>query len=387
MLRPLATVLLTLGCAALARPGAPQARATSARFNEWTVLEMGRPDAVDQYHALCAAGDRLYYAGPRGSFVEIHGRQAKRHPTPTKGNLTVVWGRGPKEVYAVGLDGAAVRWDGRSVRPLGGGMPPVPYRSHPSLAPGKLDLRPEYLWASGPSDVYAAGFPSSLLHFDGVRWSRIALGAEQKIVPSASRLTRAVATPQVGPLWGTGSDDVFVGATEIYVPPREPGKLYLSAAERPQPREPQPVQVRHFDGIDWRRTDVLLRGERWENAGRDPAKPEVVNLPDGGALTRRDAAIYRWSRGEWVKVTTIPTTATSRYWPTWAAAPPNRLFLFGSGARGCEFQYYNGRTWSAIGGPQPELPGSPTAMAMTRDGWVGLLAGPQRQKLWVSRIR
>jgi photosystem II stability/assembly factor-like uncharacterized protein len=71
--------------------------------------------------------------------------------------LWSVWGLTPADLFAVGQNGVAVRWDGRQWRKM---TTPTPY-----VLFG--------LWGTASNDVYAAGIRGTILHFDGTSWSPV----------------------------------------------------------------------------------------------------------------------------------------------------------------------------------------------------------------------
>jgi hypothetical protein len=69
--------------------------------------------------------------------------------------LRAVWGTGPADIFAVGDDGAILRYDG--------------VRWYTMASPTDRMLRT--VWGIGPTEVYAAGEDGVLLRFDGSQWS------------------------------------------------------------------------------------------------------------------------------------------------------------------------------------------------------------------------
>jgi hypothetical protein len=89
------------------------------------------------------------------------------------------------DVFAVGLNGAIVHYDGASWSPMTSGTP--------------NDLTG--IWGNGGSDVFVVGYPSVVLHYDGSLWSTVA----------------SIPDTEYGGLacvWGTSPSDVFAAGYE-----------------------------------------------------------------------------------------------------------------------------------------------------------------------------
>jgi len=71
--------------------------------------------------------------------------------------LWSVWGPSPDEMFAVGQNGVALRWDG------------VQWRRMTTPTPFVLFG----LWGTASNDVYAVGIRSTVLHYDGASWTPI----------------------------------------------------------------------------------------------------------------------------------------------------------------------------------------------------------------------
>jgi hypothetical protein len=68
--------------------------------------------------------------------------------------LVGVWGSDPSNVWAVGLQGTIVHWDGRAWTSVSSGT--------------TYDLYS--VWGTAPDDVWAVG-TGTILHWDGSQWS------------------------------------------------------------------------------------------------------------------------------------------------------------------------------------------------------------------------
>ena len=119
--------------------------------------------------------------------------------TPVVPLLVWVFGFGPGDVYAVGVGGGVIHYDG------------VQWTR---LDPG-TDEDLWGVWGKAPNDIWIVGGNVGqgepvILHFDGREWKKAHIGAEPVTVRTIARLGRAVVTPRVGPLWGSGPEDVWV---------------------------------------------------------------------------------------------------------------------------------------------------------------------------------
>src|SRR5262249_52954427 len=144
-----------------------------------------------------------------------------------------------------------------------------------------VPVRLDSVWASSPTDVYAAGDPCVLLHFDGTKWSEIDIGARQVVVPTPTRSTAALVSPRVGPVWGTSAADVWVRKDVIRVDGRKGTWDHA---------------VMHFDGKTWNETRVRLPAESEKNTGHNQVFPEVLALSPYAILTRFDNTVFAWDK-------------------------------------------------------------------------------------------
>ncbi|WP_146649232.1 hypothetical protein [Labilithrix luteola] len=107
--------------------------------------------------------------------------------------LTSVWGSGPKDVWASGSAGTLAHYDGTAW----------------VITPTKPAVQNTFqaVWGSGPNDVWAVSMTDVIFHSTGfangtAKWEMVTAAT-----PSGRDFTR-VATA----LWGTGPDDVRIGA-------------------------------------------------------------------------------------------------------------------------------------------------------------------------------
>lgn len=101
----------------------------------------------------------------------------------TSVTLNGVWGTGTNNVFAVGVPGTVLHYDGTAWQPMPGNFPPL-----------------TSVWGSGP-DVYAAGAGSIVSHYDGDQWSGLGDSGTNHWLYG---------------VWASGSSDVFaVGENKL----------------------------------------------------------------------------------------------------------------------------------------------------------------------------
>ncbi len=342
---------------------------------EWKSFPEGDARELPSIEHLATFGNQAFAVGDDGLFYRFEDDSFVRIKAPSAVPFHHVWARSEREVYVLADDGAALLFDGRSLAKLGSSLPDVKRKTHPftEAQACRPDLRT--LWASSPTDVWAVGDPMVLFHYDGKTWSEVDIGAAQVIVPSQSRLTRAVATPRIGPVWGTGPRDVWV-RKEVVEPVAldegfEPG--------RPLRRDRYRVTHRlmRFDGERWHETDKTLPLEGLERRGRGFVVPEVQVVGENAIWTQFDNALHRWEDDDWKLVVELP--ASKKPW-TWWTAGENGTALIYRWPEG--FRVFKNGDWTAVplsaddnGSKLPQLLGDGSIVAR----------GPYKKKIIVGR--
>src|SRR6185295_19103241 len=97
-------------------------------------------------------------------------------------SFSCVWGSGPNDVWAGGLNGVLYWWDGQS------------WTTALSNTTGTIWA----MWGSGANDVWAGVRDGSFLHFDGGGWRKV-----------ASPVSGAINS-----IWGTGPSDVWANTND-----------------------------------------------------------------------------------------------------------------------------------------------------------------------------
>ena len=230
--------------------------------SEWS--DRTHPDMIHTRGVWGADAQNVWFADQSGVF-HFDGTSITPAVAPTTSGYAAVWGQGPMDVWFSALDGTLVHYDGQfsrhgcgfSARINGlwafsedhvwavghqGGMPVLGQRRDeawaltplpPDVSPGGttifgLDENNVYfgggdritrydgttyhqesplpgtwrrVWASGPSDVWAAGFDASgrglIARRNGSRWS-----------------TSTVARSGLNDLWGSGPNDIWAAGTQ-----------------------------------------------------------------------------------------------------------------------------------------------------------------------------
>ena len=195
----------------------------------------------------CAGGD-VTAPGPRLAWESV--------PSGTTENLWDVWGSSATDVWAVGLNGTIVHYDGA--------------RWTRSLDSVSYSFRG--VWGSGPTDVWAVGHRGLLsgarviFHYDGKGWARDASVAD------------TAPWPPLIDVWGTAASNVWAvgygvfmhfdgsrwadaGVDRSFYPERIWGTSATDAWTV------GPRTILHYDGSGWRsQTDSVL-GEWQLSAG------------------------------------------------------------------------------------------------------------------------
>jgi arylsulfatase A-like enzyme len=142
----------------------------------WTPMASGTSEdlygvfGTSPSHVVAVGGTPTPMPG-RGLIVCYDGRTWTPMAAPAPPFLFGVWGTSAQEMHAVGIDLAALRWDGKTWQPAPIELPRVP---------GAINGLTR-LWGSGADDVYAAGFNGVLARFDGRRWTPVPTGTDTQL--------------------------------------------------------------------------------------------------------------------------------------------------------------------------------------------------------------
>lgn len=265
--------------------------------------------------AAWAASERDVWAvGVAGTILHFDGGRWTCVPSGTTQDLRTVWGSGPDDVWAAGTGRGPgtpeiLRWNGRAWARV-------------AHATGQNVLA---IGGTGPNDVWVfsdANYPA--MHWDGAEWTR----------------TATVGSQSLRALWGSRADDIWaIGFDGAYGVWHWDGSAWSNRTELPFTVRPYPPLL----GI-WGRS----AREVWA-VGYSADEPRVI----------------RWDGSAWQRVTTPATGPLVRVW--------------GSGERDVwilgvrEVLHWDGRAWSTrpVGGTIPELREVRAAVAVSgeRDAW------------------
>lgn len=221
----------------------------------WTRVESG--DSPVMYDIGGSAdGDLLVAGGSKGIF-HYDGSTWSRYPTDS--SIFGVWAASATDAFAVGFEGAVLRYDGTDWLPM-----------------TRSTLRNlSVVWGTGADNVFAGGEGGRIAHFNGTAWHNLDTPTDQG----------------VNAFWGSGPEDVFAGTSG---------------------------GILHYDGeswtvaLDWGRGIEALSGpaadDVWavEQSGRD------IFHYDGSTWHHYDASLV-WP-GEAVDVGALWTGPSGRTW-------------------------------------------------------------------------
>ncbi len=275
------------------------------------------------------------------------------NPLPQGQTLTAAWAASERDVWAVGVAGTILHFDGDRWTCVPSGT--------------TQDLRT--VWGSGPDDVWAAGTgrgvgTTEILRWDGRRWTRVAYAAGQNVLS----------------IGGTSRTDVWVFSDPLYPAMHWDGAQWTrtTAVGSFAPRalwgsRPDDLWAIGFDGAFgiWR-----WDGSAWNN--RTPLPFAVRPYPPMLGIWGRSAnevwavgyyadepRVIRWDGRAWTNVTTPATGPLVRVW--------------GSGERDVwilgirEILHWDGSVWTTrpIGGTVPDLRATWGGVAVSgvREAW------------------
>lgn len=136
-----------------------QARAFHWDGSQFSV--MGLP-ASEIRGVWASARDDVWAVGVQGYALRYDGADWSSEFAPSfTHDLNAVWGSASDDVIAVGSNGAVARWDGDA------------WTVEREIEGVELTS----IWGSGPHDVWAVGSDATVLHFDGEAWTVRDLGA------------------------------------------------------------------------------------------------------------------------------------------------------------------------------------------------------------------
>ena len=135
------------------------------------------PTAKTLWGVYAAAANDVWAAGLDGTVLRWDGASWRTVPSPAGSeNLGRIWGRSPSDIWIAGLGGSMLHWDGTSL-------------TRTAVAGSGVSIWD--VWGSGPRDVWATA-SNGIYRFDGTSWA---------LRQSTSDLATAV--------WGSSASDVW----------------------------------------------------------------------------------------------------------------------------------------------------------------------------------
>jgi hypothetical protein len=217
------------------------------------------------------SADDVTCVGNAGTVLHWDGIAHTRVPTPTEEDLWGVWGARPDALWAVGGAGRAegqatlLKWDGVEWTRVS-----LPLLQRPRVyALFKV-------WGSAEDDVWVVGQRGVVLHWDGVTWSEVLVGASEDLIS----------------IWGTDRDHVVaVGGRMNGIVSRWDGTTWETRSLAPLPglngvsfRTPDVIHVVGVGGtiarLDFASLS-LLDEQKWETS----LDLHAAFVDDGGTLT------------------------------------------------------------------------------------------------------
>jgi hypothetical protein len=196
-------------------------------------------------------------------FCLVHGNGAASAGEEGVGNaaITGVWGSGPDRVYAVGIHGRLMRYDGVEWRSL----------------TGSIEIRDLWgVWGTSAEEVLVVGLNGMVSRFDGSEWRDGSVGL---VVPMFD-------------VWGSGPSNVLaVGGPRV---------------------------VLRYNGSEWR----ALRAPPFRYSGDEPHSPALLGVWGSGprdvyAVGDGGWAIH-WNGRRWRN---LPTRTTETLKAVWGPSP------------------------------------------------------------------
>jgi hypothetical protein len=187
----------------------------------------------------------VYAAGIQGLVMRWNGRRWVEQPTPTGEVLFDLWGSGAGDVVAVGSHSVVLRLDGGAWRAEA--VPPVPAGAGRHVGPSF-----HAVWGSARDDVYAVGDGGHIVRYDGAAWH---------VEPSGtSQVLNDVSGCGAGDIFAVGENGtVLRRAAGRWAPQASGSRASLSGVWCVSPHEVYAVgtggTILRYDGASWARLD------------------------------------------------------------------------------------------------------------------------------------
>jgi hypothetical protein len=249
-------------------------------------------------HDIWAAASGEMFIVGTGGIIHYDGNAWNWQETGLTRGLRALWGDSPTDLFAAGGNMVA-HFDGMTWN-----------------VAAEFDAHLVDLWGSSSRDVFAVGFDSSIVRYDGTTWT-----------------TRTLANPyptgrglQLNGVWGSSATDVWVvGYTRI-------------------PEENRGA-AGHYDGVAWQVTPIAaMLDDVWGTGATDVFAAGWRRTPTGeleGVILHFDGTGWalQWTGGDWV--------------PMIHGCGPNDVYAlsyagdYGLESAGWTLLHYEGTTWNA----------------------------------------
>jgi hypothetical protein len=247
----------------------------------WSAMSSGTTDGLGGIWGSSATD--VFAVGVGGTILHYDGSKWSAMTSGTTNYLAGIWGTSHSDVYAVGYGGTILHYDGTKWNTL------------------KTDSYYSYLrciWGSNDADIFAAGETESgigfISYYDGTNWT-------QTTIPVTS----------LSSIWGSSHTNVFAGG--------ENDSMRIST-------------ISHFDGSSWTTTQftsgLCIKGV-WGSSAMD-----VYAVGDGGTILHYDGST--WS--------TLSSGTTQGLTGVWGSSASD-IYAVGSGGT---ILHCDGSAWSAL---------------------------------------
>jgi hypothetical protein len=322
---------------------------------DWTQMDSGYSGANEDIWGVWGTASNDVYAASRMGVLKYDGIDWSLMSGSEVGDYRDIWGSSSTDIYAVGLQGKIVHYDGSWTEMFSGagaghyingvwgtagndiiavgkyGM--IVHYDGNDWLPMRGGAAPEFLlgvWGSSSNDIYAVGSYNNILHYDGTCWAGTSSGTTNR---------------QLNDVWGSSSSDVFVvgldglilhyngiGWTEM--DSGTSGSLFAvwGASSTDVHAIGSEGTMLHYDGVDW--TNIAPGGGAvmhglWGSSSN--------NVYAAGAAGR----IYHYDGGSWTQVI---TGLGGNYNAIWGSSA-NDIFFVGDGGT---IIHFDGTDWAAM---------------------------------------
>jgi len=235
-------------------------------------------ESVYLYAVWGTSPNDVFAVGLGGGIMHYDGTRWAAMDSGVSQPLWGLWGAASDDVYAVGDEGVVVHYNGATWSQVDLGT----------------DIQLNYVWGTGPSDIFVCGREGLMFHFDGTAWTSMPTGLDVSIVN----------------VWGSGANDVFACSSYGNVihydgtawtdmtadlPLNPADAIYLYAIWGIGPNDVFVTGdlgiILHYDGAVWTQMDSGT-GE-FINAIYGTGPDNIYAGADGGVMAHFDG--LRWS--------------------------------------------------------------------------------------------